>query len=112
MAITPPKPLDVGELIGSSNEDIYECPSNTRTLITTATAHNTSASTATLTAWLGAAAGNDTRRLKVAIAADDTLDLIGLIGQAMNTAEKIIMVSGTADVISVRITGTEFPVTV
>lgn len=110
MALNPPKPLDVGELINSSNEDVYTVSGSTRTLISSATAFNNDTVARTLEVWLGAAASNATKRFKQSIAADDTVDIVGIIGQSMNTGEKIIMVSSAADVISVRITGTEFPV--
>lgn len=111
MAIQPPKPLDVGELIGSSNEDVYTTPTATRTIITAATAHNTTGSSATLTVWIGTSATDATERFNQGIAGEDTVDLVGILGQALQAGEKIIAVSGTADVISVRLSGTEYAVT-
>lgn len=110
MALNPPKPLDVGELINSSNETVYTVTGSTRTLITAATAHNTDTVARTLTVWLGAAAGNDTKRFLQSISPNDTVDIVGIIGQSMNTGESIIAVGSAADVISIRVTGTEFPV--
>lgn len=110
MALNPPKPLDVGELINSSNEDVYTVSGSIRTLITAATAHNTDTVARTLTVWVGAAAGNDTKRFLQSIGPNDSINIDAIIGQSMNSGEKIIMVSSAADVISVRITGTEFPI--
>jgi hypothetical protein len=110
MALNPPKPIEVGELINSSNEDVYTVTGDTRTVITAATAHNTDTTARTLTIWLGASATNATKRFLQSIAPNDTIDIYGIIGQSMNSGEKIIAVSSAVDVISVRVTGTEYPV--
>lgn len=110
MAFTPPKPLDVGELIANSNEDVYTVGTNLRTIISAATAKNTTTTAATLTIWLGATATDATERTKMTLGSEESVILADIIGQSLNAAEKIIMVSDTNDVISVRITGSEYTV--
>ena len=110
MAYTPPKPLDVGELIANANEDVYTVGANLRALISAATAKNTTGTAATLTVWLGTAASDATERMKITLGPEEHASLDAIVGQSMEAAEKIIMVSGTNDVISVRITGSEYTV--
>ena len=115
MAISPPAPLVQAQLLTVGVLSYYTVPTSKRTVINSATLHNSdTTNTIVATVYIvpsGGSDGDDTEVAVISLLPKETVTLSEIIGKPMGAGASIQALAATGGKVNLYVGGTEYAVT-